>query len=90
VSEQAFFWIAGIGAVIIGAIAGAFWKHVVEDSKVRERVASLETDNTTTKREVASLRERFHNFRDETLKDVWKIFQEWKESITEQINKRRR
>jgi hypothetical protein len=65
VSEQSFFWIAGIFAVIVGAIGGALWKHVIEDAKVRERLASLETDNDTTKAEVKTLREKLHALRDE-------------------------
>jgi hypothetical protein len=64
VSEETFWRVVGVFVLVIAAFAGAFWKHVVEDAKVRERVASLETDNTTVKSEVKGLRDHFHDFRD--------------------------
>lgn len=63
--QTSFLWIAGIFAAIVAAIGGALWKHVIEDGKVRERLASLETDNDTTKDEVKTLREKLHALRDE-------------------------
>lgn len=88
-TEQSFFWILGIVVTIVLAIGGALWKHIVEDAKVRERLASLETDNASTKTEVKSLRERFHDFRDGTMKDVYKLFQEWKAELIERFEKKR-
>lgn len=80
-SENAFFWIAGIFAVIVGAIGGALWKHVIEDGKVRERLATLEADNARQEEEIRSLRERWHDLRDNTLKEAWAMFQEWRDDL---------
>lgn len=75
-SENAFFWIAGIFAVIVGAIGGALWKHIVEDAKVRERLASLETDTEQAKEEIKTLRQRWHDLRDGTVRETWQMMQE--------------
>lgn len=80
-SEQAFFWIAGIFAVIVAAIGGALWRHIVEDAKVRERLATLESDNTTNKNEIKSIRDRWHDLREHTLNDIWSLFRERLESL---------
>jgi hypothetical protein len=82
-------WILSIGGAVFAALVAAFWKHVVEDGKTRERVAHLETDNETTKAEVKSLRDRWHHFRDETMKDAWQMFQEWKDEMVERFSRRR-
>lgn len=75
-SENAFFWIAGIFAVIVGGIGGALWKHIVEDAKVRERLASLETDTEQAKEEIKTLRQRWHDLRDGTVRETWQMMQE--------------
>lgn len=84
-SENAFFWIAGIFALIVGAIGGAFWRHILEDAKVRERVATLEADSKQTKEEVKSLRERWHDIRDTTVRDTWTMLQDRFEKFREEI-----
>ena len=94
-------WILGIGAMVIGGLIVAFWKHVIEDVKTRERVAALETDNTTTKKELNGLRERFHDFRDDTMQRAWELFhkmkdesvatfEKWKVEILDSVRRRDR
>lgn len=80
-SSEAFFWIAGIFAVIVGAIGAALWSHIVEDGKVRERLASLESDTATIKEEVKGLRKHWHDFQDGTMRDVYDLFQKWKNEV---------
>ena len=67
-SEQAFFWIAGIFAVIVGAIGGAFWAHVNADNKKHEdisgRLSKVETKVEALEPEVGSIRKRLHDFFD--------------------------
>lgn len=75
-SENAFFWILGIGATVIAAIAAALWKHIIEDGKVRERLATLESENDTNKDEIKSIRERLHELID-TLPQKIKELIEW-------------
>lgn len=86
-SENAFFWILGIGAAIIAAIGGALWKHITEDAKVRERLATLEADNEKNKEEIKSLRERWHDLRDKTLRDAWNLFQERFEAMKTELRR---
>jgi hypothetical protein len=65
----------------MAGFAGAFWKHVVEDAKVRERLASLETDNSTAKAELKSLRERVHDLRDDLFREFHQKLVDWKENL---------
>jgi hypothetical protein len=81
-------WILGIGGMVIGGLIVAFWKHVIEDGKMRERVAALETDNETTKEEVRGLRKHWHDFRDGTMKDAWKLFDEWRSDMVRRFGTR--
>lgn len=73
--------------LIVGGLAGALWKHVVEDAKVRERLATLEADAETTKEEVKSLRERWHDLRDDTLKRIWELFEDKFERFREEVRR---
>lgn len=75
-SEETFWRVVGVFVLVMAGFAGAFWKHVVEDAKVRERLASLETDSATTKAEVKGLRERVHDLID-TLPQKIKELVEW-------------
>lgn len=76
-SEQAFFWIAGIFAVIVAAIGGALWTHITNDAEVREktssRIATLEADNKQNKDEIHGLREDRHDFKDEIKRGTWEL-----------------
>lgn len=89
-SEQSFFWIAGIFAAIVAAIGGALWKHVIEDAKVRERLATLEADSKRTDDEVRSLRQRFHDFRDGTMRDAWELFEKWRDELKQWVREQMR
>jgi hypothetical protein len=75
VSEETFWRVVAIFTIVAAGLAGALWKHISEDAKVREetareiakvaeRAAHLETDNESTKDEVRGLRDRLHDFRD--------------------------
>jgi hypothetical protein len=80
VSEQAFFWIAGIMAVIVAAIGGALWKHISADSDVREkfgeRVAKNETLVDHHETEIINLRKGQHDFKDEIKRASWMLIQD--------------
>lgn len=60
-NEETFWRVVGIFTLVAIAISGALWKHIIEDGKVRERIAHLETDNDQIKEEVKSLRQRLHD-----------------------------
>jgi hypothetical protein len=68
-------WILGIGGAVIAAVIAAFWTHVKEDAKVRERVATLEADSGATKREVESIRKRLHDFFDGLKRGDWELIE---------------
>lgn len=59
-SEETFWRVVGIFSIVAAAIGGALWKHIIEDGKVRERLATLEADSRQTKEEVKSIRQRLH------------------------------
>lgn len=59
-SEETFWRVVAIFTLVAVAIGGALWKHIIEDGKVRERLATLEADSRQIKEEVKSIRQRLH------------------------------
>jgi hypothetical protein len=96
VSEQAFFWIAGIMAAIVAALGGAFWAHVIADAVHRERTARLEQQAKQHDQqlgeheaEIRDIRKRWHDFRDGTMKDAYRLFTEWKNEMIAMFRRER-
>lgn len=82
-SEETFWRVVGIFSIVAAAIGGALWKHIIEDAKVRERLATLEADNTTTKAELKSLRERLHDLREDWTREIHQKLKDWKADLLE-------
>lgn len=75
-SEETFWRVVALFSIVAAAIGGALWKHIIEDGKVRERLATLEADSKQTKEEVKSLRERLHDVIDSLPQKVKELI-EW-------------
>jgi predicted nuclease with TOPRIM domain len=60
-------------------------KHIDEalndHAATHERLARLETIVQQHEAEISSLRKRWHEFRDGTMKDAWNLFDEWREEM---------
>jgi F0F1-type ATP synthase membrane subunit b/b' len=91
VSEQAFFWIAGIFAGIVAAIGGAVWKHVVSDSdtreKIAERIAKLETNLDHLEADIESLRKDRHDFKDEAKRAIFDLINDRADKLREDLRR---
>ncbi len=66
-------WFAILTTVVLAVIAGLI-AHMRDDARTKERVAKLETDNAHTKDEIKSLRDRWHDMRDDLIKRIAELF----------------
>lgn len=82
-------WLAIIVTIVIAIIAGLV-AHVLHDSKAYERIAKLESRVDNLEDEVKSLRARWHDLRDGTLKDAMKYFEERIVKMVETMLRRNR
>jgi DNA polymerase IIIc chi subunit len=68
-------------------------KHIDEalndHAATHERLARLEIQVQQHDAEIRSLRERWHQFRDQTMKDAWQLFQNWKNEMYEHFRRER-
>lgn len=87
-SEETFWRVVGIFSLVAVAFGGALWKHIVEDGKVRERLASLETDNATVKAEVKSMRERIHDLRDDLFREFHQKLKDWQDDLKQWVREK--
>ncbi len=55
--------------------------HITEDIKAHERIARIEIRVDRLEQEQDSMRRRFHDFRENTLKELWQLFADWKDQI---------
>lgn len=84
-------WVASLIGVIILGLVGVVYaslrksvertderidEHIGEDVKAHERLARLETKVEQHDTEIRSLRVRWHEFRNETMKSAWEYFEE--------------
>lgn len=81
--QTALLWILGIFATVVIGVAVGLFIHVKEDSKVHERVATLEERTNTQGGEIKSLREMRH----EIMEHVTAALAEWYTRIVEMIGK---
>lgn len=81
--QTALLWILGIVVTVVIGVAVGLFIHVKEDSKVHERVATLEERTNTQGGELKSLREMRH----EIMEHVTTALAEWYVKIVEMIKK---
>jgi hypothetical protein len=63
--------------------------HITEDVRAHERIARLETKMDRVEEEVAGLRQRYHNFRSDVMKDVWDLVQRLKADLVTMFRRER-
>lgn len=81
--QTALLWILGIVVTVVIGVAVGLFIHVKEDSKVHERVATLEERTNTQGGELKSLREMRH----EIIEHCTQALAEWYQKVIEMIAK---
>lgn len=68
--QNALLWILGIVITVVIGVAVGLFVHVKEDSKVHERVATLEERTNTQGNEIRSLREMRHEIIEQCTRSI--------------------